>query len=415
VISINHTQILITMKILIYIGLILSLLGITQCDEQTLEEKAAQIHKKALTLDSHTDTPLRFTRDAFDIAERHDGRETYSRLDLPRMEEGGLDAVFIAAFIGQGERIPEYHKKANAKTHEIIDSIYAQVNRNLVKVSVTLTPEDAYKNKKEGKRSFYIGIENGFGLGNDITEIENFYKRGVRYITLVHTKNNNLCDSSTDSVEHNGLSEMGVEVVQKMNNLGMIIDVSHASDKSFYDIIEHSKAPVIASHSNAKAVCDHPRNMTDDMLKKLAKNGGVIQVCLLSDYVKPPVEQPDRDSAFAALRVKYKGYKNLPDTVYAQAVREWHALQREYPQKLGKVTDLVDHIDHIVKIAGIDHVGVGSDFDGGGGLEDCFDVSQMPNITLELVKRGYTEEDIIKIWGGNFMRVFREVENAKEI
>jgi membrane dipeptidase len=394
--------------------IIIMISNLTQCQQETLDQKTARIHAKALTLDSHTDTPLRFTRDAFDIAEHHDGRKTYSRLDLPRMEKGGLDAVFIAAFIGQGERSPEYHAKANTRTHEIIDSIYAQVNRNLHKVTVTLTPEDAYKNEKEGKRSFYIGIENGYGLGNNINEIEKFYNRGVRYITLCHTKNNNICDSSTDSAEHNGLSEMGVEIVQKMNKLGMMIDVSHASDKSFYDIIDNSKAPVIASHSNARTVCDHPRNMTDDMLKKLAENGGVIQVCLLSDYVKPPVEQPERDSAFAALRAKYKGYKGLSDSVYAQAVREWHALQKEYPQKLAKVTDLVDHIDHIVKVAGINHVGIGSDFDGGGGLEDCFDVSQMPNITKELIKRGYTEDEIIKIWGGNFMRVFREVEKAKK-
>ncbi|PLX22552.1 MAG: membrane dipeptidase [Salinivirgaceae bacterium] len=403
------------MKILIYISLILSALSFSQCSEQTLEEKAAEIHKKALTLDSHTDTPLRFARDTFNIAEYHDGHKTYSRLDLPRMEEGGLDAVFIAAFIGQGHRTAEEHTKANAKTHEIIDSIYAQVNRNKDKVEVALTPDDAYKLEKEGKRSFFIGIENGYALGNDINEIENFYNRGVRYITLVHTKNNNICDSSTDTVENNGLSDMGVEVVQKMNELGMLIDVSHASDKGFYDIIQHSETPVIASHSNARAVCDNPRNMTDDMLKKLAENGGVIQVCLLSNYVKPPVEQPKRDSAFQALREKYNYFKDLDEATYAEAVREWHETQREYPQILAKVTDLVDHIDHIVKVAGIDHVGIGSDFDGGGGLEDCFDVSGMPNITLELVKRGYTEEDIIKIWGGNFMRVFREVQNAKEI
>jgi membrane dipeptidase len=336
--KINHIQSFNTMKALIYITLSLSLLSITQCAKQTIEEKAAAIHEKALTIDSHTDTPLRFTRDEYSITDRHDGHETYSRLDLPRMEEGGLDAVFIAAFIGQGHRTVEGHTKANAKTHEIIDSIYSQVNKNLSKVEVALTPDDAYRLEKQGKRSFYIGIENGYALGNDVNEIENFYNRGVRYITLCHTKNNNICDSSTDTLEHNGLTEMGIEVVQKMNELGMLIDVSHISDKSFYDVLKYTKPPVIASHSNARAICDNPRNMTDEMLKKLADNGGVIQVCLLSNYVKPPVEQPVRDSAFQALREKYNYFKDLDEATYAQAVRDWHKTQREYPQILAKVT-----------------------------------------------------------------------------
>lgn len=403
------------MKAILYILLILSISSLKQCNNESVESLATKIHKKALTLDSHTDTPLRFTRDTFDIAKFHDGHATYARLDLPRMDQGGLDAVFIAAFIGQGYRTPEELAKANAKTNEIIDSIYSQVSRNTDKVQIALTPDDAFENEKDGKHSFFIGIENGYALGNNINEIENFYNRGVRYITLCHTKNNNICDSSTDTLEHNGLSEMGIKVVQKMNEIGMMIDVSHISDKSFYDVMKYSKTPVIASHSNARAICDNPRNMTDDMLKKLAENGGVIQVCLLSDYVKHPVEQPVRDSAFEALRKKYNYFKGLDEATYADAVEEWHATQKAYPQILAKVSDLVDHIDHIVEVAGINHVGIGSDFDGGGGLEDCFDVSQMPNITKELVKRGYSEEDIIKIWGGNFMRVFREVEKARQI
>lgn len=398
------------MKKISLILIAIALISTKGCQQETQQQKVNRIHEKALTIDSHTDTPLRFTRDAFDVSEKHDGKETYTRLDLPRMKEGGLDAVFIAAFISQRARTEEGLDFANSETHRIIDSIYAQVNRNTDKVLVGKTAEDAYVNEEKDKHTFYIGIENGYGLGKNIKEIKNFYERGVRYITLCHTKNNDICDSSTDSVEHNGLSDFGIEVVEKMNKLGMIIDVSHISDKSFFDVIEHTSAPVIASHSNARSVCDNPRNMTDDMLVKLAENGGVIQVCLLSDYVRPPVPQPKRDSAFAALRKKWRGYDGLTDEERAQAVREWYALKREFPQKLATVSDLVDHIDHIVKVAGIDHVGIGSDFDGGGGLKDCFDVSEMKNITKELVKRGYSEDEIIKIWGGNFMRVFRAVE-----
>ena len=197
-----------------------------------------------------------------------------------------------------------------------------------------------------------------------------------------------------------------------MNRLGMIIDVSHISDKSFYDVIELSTTPVIASHSCARAICDNPRNLDDEMLKKLAENGGVIQMCILSSYVKKPEPYPERDSAFVALRTKYNNFNDLTDEQMDSARTEWYAVERDFPQKLANVSDVVDHIDHIIEVAGIDHVGIGTDFDGGGGVEDCFDVSEMGNITRELVKRGYTLKEIEKIWGGNFMRVFREVESV---
>jgi membrane dipeptidase len=398
------------MKTISILSILFLFVATAGCQNESLKEKTKRIHETALTLDSHTDTPLRFTRDNFSIADFHNGRETHSSLDLPRMEQGGLDAVFIAAFISQKKRDEEGLEHANKQTHTIIDSIYAQVNANSKKVSVAKTAEDAYINEANNKKSFYIGIENGYALGGDVNQVNTFYNRGVRYITLCHTKNNNLCDSSNDTTEHNGLSNFGKDVVKRMNKLGMLIDVSHISDKSFADVLELSTAPVIASHSNARAVCDHVRNMTDEMLVKLAETGGVIQVCLLSDYVRPPVKQPKRDSAFDALREKYNNFKDLSEEVYAQAVKEWYETRRKYPQILATVSDLVDHIDHIVNIAGIDHVGIGSDFDGGGALKDCFDVSEMQNITKELIVRGYSEEDIIKIWGGNFMRIFKEVE-----
>jgi membrane dipeptidase len=189
----------------------------------------------------------------------------------------------------------------------------------------------------------------------------------------------------------------------------MMIDVSHASDSAFYDVIRLSKAPVIASHSCVRAICDNPRNMSDDMLRALAKNGGVIQMCILSDYVKEMPSNARRDSAMAAFRAKHNG-KQYSREERKVVVKEWHMLDVDYPPVLASVSDVVDHIDHIVKVAGINHVGIGTDFDGGGGVEGCYDVSEMGNITLELLRRGYSEQDIRKIWGGNFMRVFKEVE-----
>ena len=192
----------------------------------------------------------------------------------------------------------------------------------------------------------------------------------------------------------------------------MLVDISHASDETFYDVIELSKAPIIASHSCSRAMCDNPRNLTDDMLKKLAENGGVIQMCILSNYVKAPEANPELDKARDELQKKYGSFLDMTDEERAKYRQERRALRTKYPSKLANVSDVVDHIDHIVKVAGIDHVGIGTDFDGGGGVEGCNDVSEMGNITLELVKRGYSENDIKKIWGGNFMRVFREVEKV---
>jgi membrane dipeptidase len=267
---------------------------------------------------------------------------------------------------------------------------------------------------KSGRRAIFIGIENGYPLGHDLSLIKHFYDRGARYITLCHTRNNDICDSSHDSTAFGGLSEFGKKVVAEMNHVGMMIDVSHASDQSFYDVITLSKSPVIASHSCARALCDHDRNLTDDMLLKLAENGGVIQVCILSAYVKKTPPNTQRDSAEAALRIKFRNFEDLTDAEMEQASKEWHENERKFPEALASVSDVVNHIDHIVKIAGIDHVGIGTDFDGGGELEDCYDVSQMKNITIELLRRGYSDEDVQKIWGGNLMRVMSEVKKKAE-
>jgi membrane dipeptidase len=278
-------------------------------------------------------------------------------------------------------------------------------------LELALTQKDLKRIEKNGKRAIFIGLENGYPIGNDLSLVDTFYNKGIRYITLCHSYNNDICDSSTDTIEHNGLSEFGKQVVQRMNALGMMIDVSHASDQTFYDVVALSSAPIIASHSCARALCDHPRNLSDDMLLKLKENGGVIQMCILSAYVKTPEPFPARDSARMAVREKHGDYYELDDEGRQLFLSDWYQVDRDFPPKLATVADVVDHIDHIVEVAGIDHVGIGTDFDGGGGVEGCFDVSELGNITLELVRRGYSAKEIEKIWSGNLMRVMEETEN----
>jgi membrane dipeptidase len=288
---------------------------------------------------------------------------------------------------------------------QVFDSIHALLKQHPVELNLALNSRDAIKNKKQGKTSIFIGVENGYPIGKDIGKIKEFYDLGARYITLCHTKNNDICDSSTDTLYYDGLSEFGISVVNEMNRLGMMIDVSHASDRSFFDVLKISKKPVIASHSCARAICDNPRNLTDSMLVALAKNGGVIQLCILSDYVKKSPPDPLRDSAMKAVRATYNNFEDLSDARMKEARAAWQETDARYPRPLATVKDAVDHIDHIVKVAGIDYVGIGTDFDGGGGLADCPDVAHLPAITLELMKRGYTENDLRKIWGGNLVRV----------
>jgi len=382
-----------------------------------LQQKAEEIHNRVLTIDTHTDTPLRLLRRNFDLGIKHNPRETRSKIDIPRMIEGGLDAVFFAVFVGQGDRDSEGNEKAKEKALALFDKINETVKKHSDQIELAFTADDAYRIEKSGKRTIFIGMENGYPIGNDLVLLKKYHELGTRYITLCHTKNNDICDSSTDKKgpEHKGLSPFGEQVVEEMNRLGIMVDVSHISDEAFYDVLETSNAPVIASHSCARALCDNPRNLDDDMLKALADKGGVIQMCILSDYVKTPDPNPERDSARAVIRSKFDGFDKLSEDEQNKIRAEWDEINLKFPRKLATVSDVVDHIDHIVKVIGVDHVGIGTDFDGGGGVEDCYDVSEMGNITLELLKRGYSEEQIAKIWSGNLIRVLREVDRISQI
>ena len=385
--------------------------------EEEIIARALKIHDRVLTVDTHADTPLRMIEPGFDLAERHDPLETGSKVDYPRMKEGGLDAIFFAAFVSQDIRDDDGNERAKKLVIQMIDSVVSSTEQNASLVGLALTPQDAYELEKDGKRAIYLAIENGYPIGRDLKNIELFYDKGVRYITLVHSSNNDIADSATDSsgAEHEGLSAFGEEVVKEMNRLGIMVDVSHASDDVFFDAIAVSEAPIIATHSNARSVTEHQRNMSDEMLRLMAENGGVVQMTLLSSYLRDEPPNPERAAALEELRSSMKNVGVMTPEERAERRSAFNEINEKFPTPLATVKHVVDHIDHMVSIAGIDHVGIGCDFDGGGGIDGVFDASEVMNITIELVRRGYSEEDIEKIWGKNVMRVFEEVQKVAEV
>ena len=389
---------------------IMTLAGLCACgvNEDNIARKADRIHSSILIVDSHADTPLEFDTPGFDIGVRNN----IGCIDFPRMKEGGLHAEFFAVYTAQGPRNDTAYFNINEQAIYLVNQIYENIDRYSSMAEIAYTAADAYKIKKSGKIAIYIGLENGYPIGLDIAKVKDFYNRGTRTITLCHTKNNDICDSSNDisGAEHNGLSEFGKKVVLEMNRLGMMIDVSHVSDKSFYDVIAHSKAPIIASHSSCRALCYNPRNLTDDMLLALKENGGIIQICILSAYLKAIEDDPEMLHKLTKLKSQYGDYDTISDESKKNSLREeYRAIRKKY-ERHATVSDVVDHIDHVVQIIGIDYVGIGSDFDGGGGINGCKDASEVKNITIELLRRGYSKREIKQIWGGNIMRVMRQVE-----
>jgi membrane dipeptidase len=388
----------------------MAVLLLTGCrsSEEQLIAKADKIHASILTVDTHCDTPMDFSDPDFDLGVRHDE----GCVDFPRMVEGGLHAEFFAVFIGQGPRDDSTFNIVHQDALGIFSAIHRNVEKNFGVAEMAYTADDAYSIKKKGKLVVFIGLENGYPIGKDITRIKQYYDLGARYITLSHSKNNDICDSSTDpgGPENGGLSPFGVNVVKEMNRLGMMVDISHISDKAFYDVLKNSSAPVIASHSSCRALCGNPRNLNDDMLLALKENGGVIQICILGNYLRTPEPNPELEAKLKELQAKYGNYNTLSDSVKKVNRSEYYAIKKKY-EKLATVKDVVDHIDHAVQVVGIDHVGIGTDFDGGGGVEGCRTAAEMKNITIELLRRGYTKSDITKIWSGNIMRVMRKAED----
>jgi len=365
-------------------------------------ERARRLHERAIVIDTHVDTPMRMSRGELDIGKRNDR----GQVDLPRMIEGGLDAIFLAVFISN--ELDDQHP--SGKTLETIDVIYRQVNKYPGIAELAFNSGDIRRIERGGKRAVLMGIENGGAVEGSLALLRTYYRLGVRYITLTHNSSNHICDSSTDEPKWNGLSPFGVEMVEEMNRLGMMIDVSHISDAAFRDVIEKSRAPVIASHSGTRALCDVPRNLSDGMLRELAENGGVIQVVFYSGFLSEEyAEKSERareklEPEFERIR---KETGDDREAFYEKAFPLW----KKYAPPAPPASVLIDHIDHAVDVAGIDHVGLGSDFDGAGsfprGIEDAGDYRM---VTYHLLRRGYSEEDIIKILGGNLLRVMKEVE-----
>lgn len=376
--------------------------------EKQLARKANRIQASILTVDTHCDTPMEFTDPGFDMGLR----SAEGCVDFPKMIEGGLHAEFFAVFTAQGPRNDSTYEKVNKKAVDILNAIIKNVEKNSSMAGIATTPDEAYRLKKQGKIAAFIGIENGYPIGKDLMRIKQYFDLGARYITLAHTKNNDICDSSTDpeGQENGGLSSFGTQVVKEMNRLGMMVDVSHISDKSFYDVLKVTSTPVIASHSSCRALCGSPRNISDDMLVALKENGGVIQICVLGNYLKTPEPNPELEMKMKELKTKYGEYDSLSDSMKKIVRSEFKTIQKTY-EKPATVKDVVDHIDHVVQVIGVDYVGVGTDFDGGGGVDGCRTAADMKNITIELLRRGYSKHDITKIWGGNIMRVMQKAED----
>ena len=322
---------------------------------------ARELHRRVLTLDTHCDTPMKFDQQV-----RFDQRDPRILVDLHKMTEGHLDATIMVAYLRQQERDAASLEAAFAKAERLLSEIEAMVRSNADSIATARTPDDLYRLKREGKRALMLGIENGYAIGLAPQRVEHFRQRGVVYMTLCHNGDNDLCDSARGNQEHGGLSELGRTVIREMNRVGMMVDLSHAAETSFYQAIETSRTPIVCSHSSARALCDHPRNLTDDQLRALSASGGVAQVCLYDGFLR----------------------------------KEGGAT----------IDDAVRHIVHMVQVAGIDHVGIGTDFDGDGGITGCADASELINLTRRLRTEGFTEQDIEKLWGGNFLRVMREAQ-----
>jgi len=387
----------------------------TLSDEE-LEARARGIHERLLTIDTHDDIPPNFATPEVDPGVRGD-----RQVDLPKMREGGLDAAFFIVYVGQTERTLENYARAKEQAmvkfnaiHRMTDEMYPD------QIELAYTADDVERIHESGKLVALIGIENGYVIGKDLALLERYHELGARYITLAHGGHNDIADSSTPrenlgdgDTEHDGISAFGETVIAEMNRLGIMVDVSHISKDASLDAMRLSRAPVIASHSSTRALCDHPRNMDDEQLQALKENGGVMQTVALGTYVKaaPPEKIAARDSIMATFGIENRGgFRALSDEDRTALRAQLSTLDETWPGP--NVKDFVDHIDYAVELIGIDHVGISSDFDGGGGVDGWDDASESFNVTLELVRRGYTEEEIAQLWGTNLLRVLREVERV---
>ena len=411
--------------------------GAGQAADDALVKKARAIHDKVIALDTHVDIePDDFT------AGRNYTQRLETQVNLPKMTDGGLDAIFLVVYVGQPSLQttpdafePAGYDRAYKSAVAKFDAIHLLTEKIAPdRIQLALTAGDVRRINASGKKVALIGVENGYPIGTDLSRVKEFYDRGARYLSLAHNGHSQLSDSNTGEAEGwkwNGLSPLGKQAIAELNRVGIMIDVSHPSKASMMQAIALSKAPIIASHSSARALCNHSRNMDDEQLLALKKNGGVIQTVAFANYVKT-TDTPERAAALTALRKEFGLPANTPlggrcgrgggrgaaqgalaqlgEERRAQLDKRVEEVNVKFPPlPRATVKDFVDHIDYIVKKIGIDHVGISSDFDGGGGIDGWNDASETFNVTLELVRRGYTEDQIGKIWSGNLLRVMEQV------
>ncbi len=403
---------------------------LAQSDDPAMLARARSIHQRVMTLDTHDDiSPANFT------LERNYTQRLPNQVNLPKMEEGGLDAVFFIVFVGQGAALNDSgYARAHASAIEKFEAIHRFTEQIAPdRIGLALTAADARRIYASGRKVAFIGIENGYPVGTDLSNVKQFYDLGGRYMSLAHNGHSQLSDSNTGERDgvwlHNGLSPLGRQVIAEMNRVGMMVDISHPSKQSMLQTLAISTAPIIASHSGVRAICNHSRNLDDEQLLGLKKNGGVAQLVAFNSYVKcGQPESPERTQALAALRQEFGlpatgaggagsgggaggGLQALPEQQRTEYQRKLGVLNQALPPVTrATVKDFIDHIDYAVNLIGIDHVGISSDFDGGGGVNGWSDASETFNVTLELVRRGYGEAQIQKIWSGNLLRVMEAVE-----
>lgn len=400
----------------ILLGLALPLLA--ACANQPDQEAAkvadaAKIHQDALVIDTHVDISPRFA------AEVNPCQETERQVDVPKMEQGGVDAVFFVVYVGQGERTDEGYAQAEKTALDRFAAIHRMAEELCPdRIQIAYTADDVQRIHDAGEKVAVIGMENGYMIGKDLSLLKRYHDLGGRYLTLSHMGHNDISDSANPRdgepvAEHGGLSPFGEQVVHELNRLGIMVDVSHISNEAVLDAVRASQAPVIASHSATRALVDIPRNLGDEQLKAIAANGGVVQVVGLADYVKasPPEKEAAIDSLRQAMGItSYEAWRGMTEDQRAEYRSAMEEIEQRWPR--GTVSDLVDNIDHAVQVMGIDHVGISSDFDGGGGVTGWNSAAETPAVTAELLKRGYSPDDINKLWGGNLLRVWRENERV---
>ena len=374
-------------------------------ERSCIEPEASEVvHERLLTLDTHLDTPMHFTRLGWEMADRHDYATDTSQVDLPRMDEGGLDGGFFVIYTPQGELTPEGYAEALAAAERRQEEILEMASENPGAVELAYSAADAARIAAEGKVFAYQSIENSYPLGEDISRLERFHERGVRMAGPVHSRDNQFADSTTGDGRWGGLSPLGRELVAEMNRLGIVVDGSHASDAAFDQLVELSETPIILSHSGPRWAFDHPRNLGDDRIRRLAESGGAI--CVNSVFLAPFLESEE----LTAIEERMENYDELPVAEQRALVGELRAAQLRAPQQEADFDDFMASLLHLIEVAGVDHVCFGADWDGGGGVIGMRDVAALPQITERLLAQGYSEEDLEKMWSGNVLRLLRRAE-----